>query len=191
MDQKEKMKADLLKDLKGYLLEMAYARDLIEVKSDIRKHQDQMQCAPNFTEIVECALADSYLLVLMKLYDKSHQAKTIPNLVEKCKANIHLFPSKEETLRELEIFEKKMDEDEDIAYAIKTLTTWRDSFHVHNDSRYFGENLKNEKPTLKSSQLFILWSYTNTLLQFLFSQLSSEETRKTKYDGDLKRLLEP
>ena len=48
------------------------------------------------------------MLVLMKLYDKSEKAKTIPNLIKKCKKNINLFPFKSDTLAKLDEYETKI-----------------------------------------------------------------------------------
>lgn len=190
MNQQEKMKMDILKDIDGYLMQLVYLKDLIDVEKDIGNNKEKMQCAPNFTLIIECALADSYMLALMKLYDKSQKAKTIPNLIKKCKSNIDLFPSKNETLVKLEEFEKEMNEDEIITHAIKTLIKRRDSIHVHNDQQYFGEKLQNDNSYLKTYHIWILTNFTENVLNYLFSQLSSEEIRKTKYDKDLKKLFE-
>lgn len=191
MNQKEKMKTDLLNEIEGYVMQLNYVKDLTQVKADIKKNREKMQCAPCFTLITECALSDAYLLAFMRLYDKSQQAKTIPNLIKKCRANADIFPSKEETLLKLDEFEKNLNEDEDIACVVKTLTTWRDSFHVHNDCKYFGEKLQNDKPALKTSQIILLENFTDRILDYLFSQLSSEEVPKPKYDRDLEKLLEP
>lgn len=83
-----------------------------------------------------------------------------------------------------------MNEDEDIVYAVKTLKEWRDSFHVHNDYKYFGDKLQNDKPALKTFHITLLENFTSGVLEYLFSELSSEEMPKLKYDGDLKNLLE-
>lgn len=108
MDQREKMKADLIKDIDGYLRQLVYVKDLVAVSRDLEENERNLRCAPNFTLITKCALADSYMLVLMRLYDKASKAKTIPNLIQKCKKNLNLFPSADDTLRQLEEFEKEM-----------------------------------------------------------------------------------
>lgn len=74
--------------------------------------------APNFTLIVECALIDSYMIILMRLYDKSDKTQTIPNLIKKCKKNICLFPTPNNTLSKLNEFETKLSQDEYISHAI-------------------------------------------------------------------------
>lgn len=190
MTQKEVMKNNLLKEIDGFFMQLVYLKDLIDVEEDIDDLKEKMKCAPNFTLIVECALIDSYMLAFMKLYDKSEQAKTIPNLIKKCKANISLFPSQDETLAKLEEFETKICEDEYIAHAINTLIIRRDSVHVHNDNKYFGEKLQNDKTYLKKYHIWFLRDFTEEVLVYLFSQLSSEEHRKTKYNKDLSDLFE-
>lgn len=142
MNQKEEMKRNLLEEIYGYFMQLVYLKDLISVEEDIDYSKEKLQCAPNFTMIVECALIDSYMLALMKLYDKSDKAKTIPNLIKKCKDNINLFPLKTDALAKLEGFEAKINQDEYIAHAIETLRSRRDSIHAHNDKKYFGKKWK-------------------------------------------------
>lgn len=189
MNQKEEMKRNLLEEIDGYFMQLVYLKDLISVEEDIDHSKEKLQCSPNFTLIMECALTDSYMLVLMKLYDKSDKAKTIPNLIKKCKDNIIFFPSKSDTLAKLEGFEAKIDQDEYIAHAIKTLTSRRDSFHVHNDKKYFGKKLENDTSYLKKYHIWFLRDFTEEILDYLFSQLSSGEPRKTKYNKDLSNLV--
>lgn len=189
MNQKEEMKKNLLEEIDAYFMQLVYLKDLISVEEEIGHSQEKMQLAPNFTLIVECALIDSYMLALMKLYDKSDKAKTIPNLIKKCKTNISLFPSQDETLLRLEEFENKINKDEYISYAIKTLTSRRDSIHVHNDQKYFGKKIQKDTTYLPKYCIWFLRDFTEDVLKYLFSQLSSEEIRKTKYNGDLNNLL--
>lgn len=190
MNQKEEMKRNLLKEIDGFFMQLIYLKDLISVEEDIDKHDEKMKCAPNFTLIVECALIDGYMLALMKLYDKSKEAKTIPNLIKKCKDNISLFPSQDDTLIKLKEFETKINEDEYITHAIETLKIRRDSVHVHNDKKYFGNKLQKDKTYLKKYHIWILRDFTEEVLVYLFSQLSSGEPWKTKYNKDLSNLFE-
>lgn len=189
MDQKGKMKADLIKEIDGYLMQLVYIKDLIDVEKDIEKNEEKMQRAPNFTLITKCALTDSYMLALMRLYDKGEKPKTIPNLIKKCKANIVLFPSADDTLRKLEEFERKIKEDEYIPHTIKVLITRRDSSYAHNDKQYFGEKLQNDKTILKKYHIHFLTNFTEEVLVYLFSQLSADRMRETKYNKDLEKLL--
>lgn len=85
MNQKDEMTKNLLEELDDYFMQLVYLKDLLSVQKDIEHSTEKLQYAPNFILIVECALSDSYMLVLMKLYDKSEKAKTIPNLIKKCK----------------------------------------------------------------------------------------------------------
>ena len=85
MDQKEEMKKNLLEELDDYFMQLVYLKDLLSVEEDICDSREKLQCAPNFTLIVECALIDSYMIILMRLYDKSDKTQTIPNLIKKCK----------------------------------------------------------------------------------------------------------
>ena len=98
MDQKEEMKKNLLEELDDYFMQLVYLKDLLSVEEDICDSREKLQCAPNFTLIVECALIDSYMIILMRLYDKSDKTQTIPNLIKKCKKNICLFPTPNNTL---------------------------------------------------------------------------------------------
>jgi len=190
MNQKEQMKKNLLDEIDGYCMQLVYLKDLISVEEDIDEVREKMQSAPNFSLIVECALVDSYMLTLMKLYDKSEKAKTIPNLIKKCKNNINLFPSKEDTLRKLGEFETKMNEDEYIVHAVNVLIVRRDSIQAHNDGKYFGKKLLNDKTYLKTYHIWFLRNFTEEVLSYLFSQLSSEKIRETKYNKDLRRLFD-
>lgn len=189
MTLKEKMKKDLLEELNGYFMQLVYMKDLINVSEDIDKYEKNLESAPNFVLVISCALADSYMLSLTKLYDKSDKAKTIPNLIEKCKKNIHLFPSNNDTLLKLNEFEEKISNDEFISDAIKTIRIRRDSILVHNDQKYFGGKLKNETSYLKMFHIWILCDFTEEVLNYLFSQLSSGEMLKTKYNYDLCNLF--
>lgn len=189
MSQQRKMKDDLVKDIDGYLMQLVYLKDLIAVADDIEKNKEKMQCAPNFTLITKCALIDSYMLVLMKLYDKSNEAKTIPGLIKKCKSNITLFSSSNDILQKLCKFEQKIAEDEVISHAIKTLRERRNSSHVHNDKKYFGEKLQNDKSLLKKYHISILINFTEEVLVYLFSLFSTDRIRGTKYDNDLNKLF--
>lgn len=189
MNQKEKMTKNLLEALDDFFMQLAYLKDLLSVENDMADSKEKLQCAPNFTLIVECALIDSYTLVLMKLYDKSEKAQTIPNLIKKCKKNSHLFPSPSDTLSKLNEFESKINQDEYISHAIKTLMSRRDSIYAHNDKKYFGKKAVNDTSNLKMYHIWLLTNFTEEVLDYLFSQLSSEESRKTKYNKDLSNLL--
>lgn len=188
-DSKRKMKKNLLEEINGYFMQLVYMKDLINVSEDVDKYEENFKSAPNFALVISCALADSYMLSLTKLYDKSDKAKTIPNLIEKCKKNIHLFPSNRDTLIQLNKFQEKISNDKVISHAIKTIRTRRDSILVHNDKKYFGKNFKNETFYLKMFHIWILRDFTEEVLNYLFSQLSSEETLKTKYNYDLYNLF--
>ena len=189
MVQKEEMRKNLLEDIDGYFMQLNYLKDLINVENDIVRNKEKLQCASTFTLLVECALSDSYMLVLMRLYDKSEKAKTIPNLIEKCKKNLSLFPSCEDTSLKLKEFETKIKEDEFISHAIKTIRERRDSIYVHNDNKYFGNKLQNDETYLKHYHICILTKFTEEVLEYLFSQLSSEKPRETKYDNDLINII--
>lgn len=189
MGQKEEMKKNLLEELDDYFMQLVYLKDLLSVEADIRDSREKLQCAPNFTLIVECALIDSYMIILMRLYDKSKKTQTIPNLIEKCKANNHLFPNQKDTLSKLKTFENTLSQDEYISYAIKTLRNRRDSIYAHNDKKYFGKKLVKDTSYLPMYNIWLLVNFTEEVLEYLSSQLSLEESRKTKYDKDLSKLL--
>lgn len=191
MNQKEKMRKYLLEELDDYFMQLVYLKDLLSVEEDIHRSEDRLQSAPNFTLIVECALIDSYMILLMKLYDKSDKTQTIPNLIKKCKNNSALFKTPNDTLSKLNDFETRLSKDEYISHAIKTLTSRRDSIYAHNDKKYFGKKLIKDTSDLKMYHIWALVNYTEEVLNYLFSHLSSnEEKRKTKYNQDLSNLLE-
>lgn len=189
MNQKENMIKNFLDELDDYYMQLVYLKDLLNVADDMDNNNEKLQCAPNFTLIVECALEDSYMLALMKLFDKSGKARTIQNLIKKAKANKHLFPSPNDTLNKLNEFETKIDQDEFISHAIKTLTDIRDTIHTHNDKKYFGKNLANDNSYFKMYHIWFLVDFAEEVLNYLFSQLSSKESRKTKYNNDISNLF--
>lgn len=189
MNQGEKMKDALIKEIDVYLRQLVYLKDLVAVSKDIEKNERNLQCAPNFTLIIKCALADSYMLVLMRLYDKSDKTKTIPNLIQKCKKNSNLFPSASDTLRQLEEFEKEMKDDVYLSDAIKKLRTRRDTSHAHNDKRYFSAKPQNDKSALKEYHISFLVLFSEKVLDYLFHQLSTGRIRGVRYNEDLERIF--
>lgn len=189
MSQKEKMKEDLLNDINSYFYQFVYIKDINNVLDDMGKLESKMESAPNFKLITECALYDSLTIGLARLYDKSKKAKTIPQLINKCIKNINLFPSKD-TLSHLEGFLDKIEKDEFISKAIPVLVHRRDTMYAHNDKKYFGPKIINDTTYLPMYNIWLLIKFTEDVLEYLFSQLSSEEQMKTKYNGDLKNLFE-
>lgn len=102
-----------------------------------------------------------------------------------------MFKTPNDTLSKLNDFETRLSKDEYISHAIKTLTSRRDSIYAHNDKKYFGKKLINDTSDLKMYHIWALVNYTEEVLNYLFSHLSSnEEKRKTKYNQDLSNLLE-
>lgn len=190
MNQQETMEKSLLSEIDGYLMNLVYLKDLIEVKKSLAEASVVNEFAPNFSLITQCALYDSYMLCLMKLYDKSEKAKTIPNLIRKCKNNVTLFRSPDEVSKRLVEWEGKINSDKFITPTIKTLRMRRDQYHVHNDKKYFGEKIVNDTSHLKNYHILILRDFTEEILFYLWNQLTDEKHRETKYNDDLKNLLE-
>ena len=184
------MKNDFLKEVEGYILQLLYTKDLISVLKDIEDLDYKLATAPNFTLITECALSDSYMLVLMRLYDKSKESKNIYSLIEKCKKNSFLFKNEKEVLSKIVEFQDELEEDEYICHTINVLRERRDTIYAHNDSKYFGDKIEKDKTYLKTYHILILVDFTERLLTYIFSLLSSEEMNKVKYDNDLKKLFE-
>lgn len=189
MNQKEKMIENLLSEIDGYFMNLVYLKDLIKVEEHITSSQMVSDVAPNFSLIVQCALIDSYNLCLMKLYDKSDEAKTIPNLIEKCKKNIRLFPVPTDALKELEDFEHELNNDEYLVQAVQVLRQRRDKFHAHNDKKYFGAKLANDTSYLPMYEIWFLTNFTEKVLSYLWEQLSDKKHREIKYNNDLDNLL--
>lgn len=190
MNQQETMEKSLLSEIDGYLMNLVYLKDLIEVEKSLAEASVVNEFAPNFSLITQCALYDSYMLCLMKLYDKSEKAKTIPNLIRKCKNNVTLFRSPDEVSKRLVEWEGKINSDKFITPTIKTLRMRRDQYHVHNDKKYFGEKIVNDTSHLKNYHILILRDFTEEILFYLWNQLTDEKHRETKYNDDLKNLLE-
>lgn len=190
MNQQETMEKSLLSEIDGYLMNLVYLKDLIEVEKSLAEASVVNEFAPNFSLITQCALYDSYMLCLMKLYDKSEKAKTIPNLIRKCKNNVTLFRSPDEVSKRLVEWEEKINSDKFITPTIKTLRMRRDQYHVHNDKKYFGEKIVNDTSHLKNYHILILRDFTEEILFYLWNQLTDEKHRETKYNDDLKNLLE-
>jgi len=66
----------------------------------------------------------------------------------------------------------------------------RDSYYAHNDKKYFGKNLVNDTSNFKMYHIEILVSFTEEVLDYLFSQLSTEKSRRNiKYNHDLNNLF--
>ena len=190
MNQQETMEKSLLSEIDGYLMNLVYLKDLMEVEKSLAEASVVNEFAPNFSLITQCALYDSYMLCLMKLYDKSEKAKTIPNLIRKCKNNVTLFRSPDEVSKRLVEWEGKINSDKFITPTIKTLRMRRDQYHVHNDKKYFGEKIVNDTSHLKNYHILILRDFTEEILFYLWNQLTDEKHRETKYNDDLKNLLE-
>lgn len=55
--------------------------------------------------------------------------------------------------------------------------------------KYFGKKLANDTSYLKMYHILILVDFTEEVLNYIFSQLSTEESRKTKYNDDLRNLF--
>lgn len=189
MNQQEIMTKNLLKEIDGYYMNLVYIKDLIMVEEHLEKVLEVEELAPNFGLIAHCALYDSYMLCLMKLYDKSDEAKTIQTLIQKCQNNVNLFRSPDEVTKKLVEWEKKVNDDEYIAYAIKTLRMRRDKYHAHNDKKYFGEKIANDTSHLPKYYIWFLRDFTEEVLSYLWNQLTDEKPRETKYNDDFEQLL--
>lgn len=189
MNQNEVMRNNLLKEVDNYFMQLVYIKDLLNVEKDMCKNKEKLQYAPNFTLIVECALVDSYMMALMKLYDKSKKAQTIPNLITKCKRNSAIFNNPEDIVFKLIEFEDRLSQDEYLSQAIQVLRCRRDTIYAHNDKKYFGKKEIIDTSNLKMYHVWFLVNYTEDILNYLFSQLSSGEKRKIKYNQDLSNLF--
>ncbi|WP_337465567.1 hypothetical protein [Megasphaera sp.] len=82
---KPDLKNDFLKELDGYFMQLSYLQDLDMVDEDILRHNKEMERAPKFTLIIECALMNDYMTTFMRLYDKgkNKNTKTIKSLIKK------------------------------------------------------------------------------------------------------------
>ena len=173
-------------------MQLVYLCDLISVEKDLDNNIEVSKRAPNFTLISKCALIDSYMMVLMRLFDttESSNTKSIPNLIEKCLKCKHLFSNQTDVEKTLIDYKKRLENDPYISSAIPVLKLRRDSILAHNDKKFFGENIIKEHSILKKYQIWFLSNFTQEVLDYLHSQLTNEETtRKPKYNNDLNSLL--
>ena len=163
MNQKVKMTNDLNEELDGYYMQLVYIQDIISVEEDMNKYP-QMKSTPNFTLITKCALSDAYMIALMRLYDDSKQAKTIPNLIKKCKDNKNLFLHPEQVAEQLDSFANELNTDDFIKQAINVIHIRRDSIYAHNDKKYFGNKITNDKSYFKKYHISFIVRYTKKVL---------------------------
>lgn len=190
MSQCEIMKQNLLKEINDYMVHLLYIKDVNAVYEHISDMKtDKLNKSPNFVLIVECALYDSLVMALARLYDKSKKAKTIPGLIGKCLTEKYIFLCQESIEIKLNIFQNELVEDEDLANAIKILQERRDIYYAHNDNQYFGIKGNKDTTYLPMYKLWSLIRYTEKVLKYLLEQLSSEPLPKCKYDNDLEKLL--
>lgn len=190
MAQKEIMRENLLEEINAYISYLVYLQDIDNVYKHISALKSQLEKAPNFTLITEAAFIDSLMMTLAKLYDKSKKAKTIPALIKKCKKNINLFPNEGDTTNRLDEFETTLDQDKEITSAIDILLMRRDNIFAHNDPKYFGlKKIEKDKTYLPMYKIWKLINLTEEVLDYLFSQLSSEQRMQPKYNRDLEQLF--
>ena len=118
---KTDLKNDFLKELDGYFMQLSYLQDLDMVDEDILRHNKEMERAPKFTLIIECALMNDYMTTFMRLYDKgkNKNTKTIKNLIKKTYCNIHLFPNSKH-----DCIKKKLSEFENTINTDTTIVVW-------------------------------------------------------------------
>lgn len=183
------MKKNLLEEIDGYFMNLVYIKDLMQVYIDIDDSKIMNDKAPNFSLITQCALIDSYMICLMKLYDKSEKAKTIPNLIKRCEKNLHLFKSPDDVSNKIKEFENILKKDENVVNPIRIMRIRRDQYYAHNDKKYFGERFKDDKSYLPTYSIWFLINFTNEVLSYFWNQLCDEEYRKTKYNSDLINLF--
>lgn len=195
MNQKEKMKNDLLEEINSYYRHFVYLKDIHKVFDHLNKMQldesgkQKLHQAPNFFMIVECGLIDSFMISLARLYDNSEDAKTIQALIKKSKRNISLFNSNSDVRAKLEEFENELDDaDGFISSAIETIKHRRDKMLVHNDKKYF-QHPEKDNSHLPMYKIWMLIDFTEKLLNYLLQELSSESNLTTKYNEDLDNLF--
>ena len=193
MNQYNEMKENLKKEIEGYYMQLFPLKDMIAVEKDVIG-QEEMERAPNFTMIILCALSDAYMIGIMRLYEKSEskEERTIQNLIKKCKDNLPLFDKQEEKQAEvrskLEEFEEALEHDY-ISNAIKTLKQRRDKIYAHNDKKYFGEKMLEDKSYFKMHHVWTLCDFAEKVLKYISEQLSYNTSRGTRYDKDLRKLF--
>lgn len=188
MSQKENMIASFQEDVKGYLMQFVYLKDIMLVIEDLDCKKNIFDNSPNFKLIVESALIDACMITFMRLYDKSKQTKNIPKLITKCGENLSIFTDKEVVKNKLKEFELKLKEDVNIKDTIEVLQKRRDYFFAHNDPKYFGEKMTNYESYLPTYKLKILMDFTAEVLDFICDKISLQSKKKTKYNGDLEKL---
>ncbi len=192
MSKKEEMKKDLIEEINSYYDHYVYMADVMAVHNHMQSYVNQksskLEIAPNFFRIVYAATIDSFMLTLARLYDNSQQAKSMKNLIDKCKKNDFLFSGVENVNKKLIEFESKMNNDEYISKAIKIIKHRRDKIFVHNDKKFF---IHPEKDTshLPMYALWFLRDFTKEVLIYLLDALGEKPSKETIYDKDLDNLF--
>lgn len=181
MNQKEKMRQDLVNELDGYFMQYVYLKDMITLDDAISSFNCLEKNFPDCKVVIQCGLQDSYFFSLARLYDKSKGTETIPKLIEKCKKNTHLFQKADIVEKKLDEFKDELETNKCITDAISVLQSRRDKRYAHNDERYFGMKMVNDKSNLPKGYLWLLAKFTGKVLNFLWNQLSDEKPREGRY----------
>ena len=193
MDQKEQMKKNLIEEINSYYDHYVYMADVMAVhnhmQSYVNSNSQILEIAPNFFRIVYAATIDSYMLTFARVYDNSKQAKSIVNLISKCKESSSLFDNmKEEVEKRLTDFESRIKTDEILAPAIDLIKHRRDKIFAHNDEKYFIHPEKDNS-YLPMYALWFLSSFTKEVLLYLLEALGEKPIKETIYDKDFENLL--
>lgn len=177
MNAFDTMKKNLSEKIKDYTMHLAYIQDLITVYNLTFEKEI---ISEEYKLVTTCGLYDSFSIALARLYDKSKQAETIPNLLDKCIKNAHLIDDKEYLIK-LKKFKDRLSTEEDISAAIETLSLRRDKLYAHNDTEYFGKKISSDKSYLPMYQIWFLVAFTKEVLLYLSEEFNIE-MEKTKFE---------
>ncbi len=149
MNQNNEMLKSLSNRIDGFNMHLVYIQDILAVYNHIiAMKNDLLTNSDNFTLITGCALYDSLTMALSRLYDKSKEAETIQNLLDRCLINSHLLNNQSEYKEKIESFKSKLENDEFIAPAISTISLRRDKMFAHNAKQFFGKKISSDKSYL-------------------------------------------
>lgn len=196
-NQKEIMQNNLKTELRAYFREYIAIKNSMDLWDELfnmtlnESGKEAWSIAPYFFSITYDALSDSFSISLAKLFDKDGSAKSMWNLIKKCKNESHLFPDAQKVKQELEMLEKELKQNCLVDNAPPLLQDRRDKLYAHNDKKYFLKPEKIFEKPLHTYQVQELLKWIGRVLMFLIGELSVDISDFEEYSKkpDLKNLL--
>ena len=196
-NQKEIMQDSLKAELRAYFREYAAIQNSVDLHDELFKMtlnesgQKAWNRAPLFFSISFDALSDSFSISLAKLFDKDKSAKSIWNLIQRCKNESHFFPDAKKVKQGLGELEKELEQNCLVDNALCVLQNRRDKLYAHNDKKFFIKPEKVLEKPLHTYQIWELLRWIKRVLMFLTGELSVDISDFEMYSEhpDLENLL--